>query len=193
MFLTTSPGSVLFNRSNLLKRKDLCFSCLSLDLIRRKWSHSRSTSPVGRIFPLEGCLSTVTTFCDSRLSSTSSPWHVNIHPVTSHLLCLYHMSTVGTSRRLWVWKCREIVRYLRNWSVCLLEGSPTSDLRELSKFRDFSENRSVLFPFCCSPWYLTREHTGILVTMTNGSESRHLEKPTTHMLEVGHPSRDDSE
>ena len=27
-----------------------------------------------------------------------------------------------------------------------LEGSRTSDLREFSKFRDFSENRSVLFP-----------------------------------------------
>ena len=26
-FLTTSSGSVLFSRSNLLKRKDLCFSC----------------------------------------------------------------------------------------------------------------------------------------------------------------------
>ena len=41
---------------------------------------------------------------------------------------------------------RDIVRYLRNWSVSLLEGSRTSDLREFSKFRDFSENRSVLFP-----------------------------------------------
>jgi hypothetical protein len=30
--------------------------------------------------------------------------------------------------------------------VSLLEGSRTSDLRELSKFRDFTENRSVLFP-----------------------------------------------
>jgi hypothetical protein len=39
-----------------------------------------------------------------------------------------------------------IVRYLRNLSVSLLEGSRTSDLREFSKFRDFSENRSVLFP-----------------------------------------------
>ena len=29
-FLTASPGSVLFGRSNLLKRKDLCFSCLRL-------------------------------------------------------------------------------------------------------------------------------------------------------------------
>ena len=28
----------------------------------------------------------------------------------------------------------------------LLEGRRTSDLREFSKFRDFSENRSVLFP-----------------------------------------------
>ena len=36
--LTTSPGSVLFTRSNLLKRKDLCFSCLRLGLI----SHRRS-------------------------------------------------------------------------------------------------------------------------------------------------------
>ena len=27
-FLTASPGSVLFSRSTLLKRKDLCFSCL---------------------------------------------------------------------------------------------------------------------------------------------------------------------
>jgi hypothetical protein len=32
MFLTVSPGSVLFGRSNLLKRKDLCFSCLRLGL-----------------------------------------------------------------------------------------------------------------------------------------------------------------
>jgi hypothetical protein len=37
-FLTDSPGSVLFTRSNLLKRKDLCFSYLSLGLI----SHRRS-------------------------------------------------------------------------------------------------------------------------------------------------------
>ncbi len=37
-FLTASSGSVLFSRSNLLKRKDLCFSCLRLDLI----SHRRS-------------------------------------------------------------------------------------------------------------------------------------------------------
>ncbi len=40
----------------------------------------------------------------------------------------------------------EIVRYLCNLSVSLLEGIRTSDLREFSKFRDFSENRSVLFP-----------------------------------------------
>ncbi len=32
-----------------------------------------------------------------------------------------------------------IVRYLRNLSVSLLEGIRTSDLREFSKFRDFSE------------------------------------------------------
>jgi hypothetical protein len=37
-FLTASPGSVLFRRSNLLKRKDLCFSCLSLGLIRHRRS-----------------------------------------------------------------------------------------------------------------------------------------------------------
>ncbi len=37
-FLTVSSGSVLFSRSNLLKRKDLCFSCLRLYLI----SHRRS-------------------------------------------------------------------------------------------------------------------------------------------------------
>ena len=41
---------------------------------------------------------------------------------------------------------RENFRYLRNLGVSLLEGSRTSDLREFSKFRDFSENRSVLFP-----------------------------------------------
>ncbi len=41
MFLTTSPGSVLFSRSNLLKRKDLCFPCLTLGLIR----HRRSKKP----------------------------------------------------------------------------------------------------------------------------------------------------
>jgi hypothetical protein len=43
-------------------------------------------------------------------------------------------------------KNARIVRYLRNLSVSLLEGSRTSDLREFSKFRGFSENRSVLFP-----------------------------------------------
>ncbi len=32
---------------------------------------------------------------------------------------------------------RVIVRYLRNLSVSLLEGSRISDLREFSKFRDF--------------------------------------------------------
>ena len=31
-------GSVLFSRSNLLKRKDLCFSCLRLGLIRHRRS-----------------------------------------------------------------------------------------------------------------------------------------------------------
>jgi hypothetical protein len=41
---------------------------------------------------------------------------------------------------------RDIVRYLRNLSISLLEGSRISDLREFSKFRDFSENRAVLFP-----------------------------------------------
>ncbi len=30
-FLTVSSGSVLFTRSTLLKRKDLCFSCLNID------------------------------------------------------------------------------------------------------------------------------------------------------------------
>ena len=40
-FLTASPGSVLFSRSTLLKRKDLCFSCLRLGLIR----HRRSKKP----------------------------------------------------------------------------------------------------------------------------------------------------
>jgi hypothetical protein len=37
-FLTASPESVLFSRSNLLKRKDLCFSCLRLGLIRQRRS-----------------------------------------------------------------------------------------------------------------------------------------------------------
>jgi hypothetical protein len=37
-FLTASSGSVLFSRSNLLKRKDLCFSCLRLGLIRHRRS-----------------------------------------------------------------------------------------------------------------------------------------------------------
>jgi hypothetical protein len=37
-FLTVSQGSVLFSRSNLLKRKDLCFSCLRLGLIRYRRS-----------------------------------------------------------------------------------------------------------------------------------------------------------
>ena len=40
-FLTASSGSVLFSRSTLLKRKDLCFSCLRLGLIR----HRRSKKP----------------------------------------------------------------------------------------------------------------------------------------------------
>jgi hypothetical protein len=35
-FLTVSPGSVLFSRSTLLKRKDLCFSCLRIGLIRHR-------------------------------------------------------------------------------------------------------------------------------------------------------------
>ncbi len=34
-FLTVSTGSVLFSRSNLLKRKDLCFSCLTCE--QSKW------------------------------------------------------------------------------------------------------------------------------------------------------------
>jgi len=37
-FLTASPGSVLFSRSYLLKRKGLCFSCLRLGLIRHRRS-----------------------------------------------------------------------------------------------------------------------------------------------------------
>ena len=37
-FLTDLPGSVLFTRSNLLKRKDLSFSCLRLGLIRHRRS-----------------------------------------------------------------------------------------------------------------------------------------------------------
>jgi hypothetical protein len=37
-FLTASPGSALFSRSNLLKRKDLCFSCLRLGLTRHRRS-----------------------------------------------------------------------------------------------------------------------------------------------------------
>ena len=37
-FLTDSSGSVLFTRSNLLKRKDLRFSCLRLGLIRHRRS-----------------------------------------------------------------------------------------------------------------------------------------------------------
>jgi hypothetical protein len=40
-FLTASPGSVLFSRSALLKRKDLCFSCLRLAITR----HRRSKKP----------------------------------------------------------------------------------------------------------------------------------------------------
>ncbi len=40
-FLIVYPGSVLFSRSALLKRKDLCFSCLRLGLIR----HRRSKKP----------------------------------------------------------------------------------------------------------------------------------------------------
>ncbi len=41
-FLTASSGSVLFRRSNLLKRKDLCFSCLRLGLIRHRRSKRSS-------------------------------------------------------------------------------------------------------------------------------------------------------
>ncbi len=41
-FLTASPGSVLFSRSNLLKRKDLCFSWLRLGLIRHRRSKRSS-------------------------------------------------------------------------------------------------------------------------------------------------------
>jgi hypothetical protein len=37
-FLTASSGSVLFIRSNMLKRKDLYFSCLRLGLIRHRRS-----------------------------------------------------------------------------------------------------------------------------------------------------------
>ena len=40
-FLTASPGSVLFSRSTLLKRKDLWFSYLRLGFIR----HRRSKKP----------------------------------------------------------------------------------------------------------------------------------------------------
>ena len=35
-FLTDSRGSVLFSRSNLLKRNDLCFSCFRIGLIRHR-------------------------------------------------------------------------------------------------------------------------------------------------------------
>ena len=41
-FLTASPGSVLFSRSTLLKRKDLCFSWLRLGLIRHRRSNRAS-------------------------------------------------------------------------------------------------------------------------------------------------------
>ena len=44
-FLTASPGSVLFRRSTLLKRKDLCFSCLRLGLIRHRRSLRSSHLP----------------------------------------------------------------------------------------------------------------------------------------------------
>ncbi len=58
-FLTSSPGSVLFCRSNLLKRKDLCFSCLRLDLIRHRRSLRSS-----HLFS-----SGLTRFCRHQLSS----------------------------------------------------------------------------------------------------------------------------
>jgi hypothetical protein len=46
-FLTASPGSVLISRSTLLKRKDLCFSCLNLGLIiRHRRIHKQQFSPV---------------------------------------------------------------------------------------------------------------------------------------------------
>ncbi len=43
VFLTASPGSVLFSRSALIKRKDLCFSCLRLGLIRHRKSKKSHT------------------------------------------------------------------------------------------------------------------------------------------------------
>jgi hypothetical protein len=47
-FLTASPGSVLCSRSNLLKRKDLCFSSLRIGLIwhRRSLRSSHLSSQV---------------------------------------------------------------------------------------------------------------------------------------------------
>ena len=47
-FLTASPGSVLFRRSNLLKRKDLCFSYLrfGLESHRRRLRSSHLSSQV---------------------------------------------------------------------------------------------------------------------------------------------------
>jgi hypothetical protein len=64
-----------------------------------------------------------------------------IHNSTSDVTCMVPPDSVVPAT-----ENRDIVRYLRNLSVSLLEGSRTSDLRKFSKFRDFSENRSVLFP-----------------------------------------------
>ena len=59
-FLISSSGSVLFDRSNLLKRKDLCFSCLRLVLLRHRSSlrstHLSSVCNVFRVVHLDNWL-----------------------------------------------------------------------------------------------------------------------------------------
>ena len=54
-FLTASPGSVLFSRSNLLKRKDLRFSWLRLGLVRHRRSLRSSLTPFLKCLPRFSC------------------------------------------------------------------------------------------------------------------------------------------
>jgi hypothetical protein len=72
-FLTVSPGSVLFSRFNLLKREDLCFSCLRLGLVSHR-RNSRSSHLCFKCFPW---------FCRVTLESTRP--HLGVRFVTSSL------------------------------------------------------------------------------------------------------------
>ncbi len=80
-FLTASSGSVLFSRSNLLKRKDLCFSCLRLGLIR----HRRSKKP--HTFLLKCCTIRIV----SLLSPPARPHHAVRLEASSLSASLFHL------------------------------------------------------------------------------------------------------